>query len=574
MKVKLINPNFTHDYARSLMEHRGIKDFDRYINPDVDALIDPSNLENIDTGAKLILKMVEHNSAIAIIQDCDADGITSAAIAYMYLKALNPEQPIKMFFHEGKQHGLEDVIDDIIDDDLDFALVWQPDAGSNDFVYHERLAQHGISVLVTDHHLAEPPYSSNAVIINNQLSPNYSNKDLSGVGVTWKLCQYIDTIKGTKYANRYIDLVALGVCADMMDVRDIENRCIFSIGFSNINNFFFKTLVEKQSYSMGGKVNPTTVAFYIVPLINAMIRVGTMDEKKRLFQAVIDGESLVESHKRGAKGTFEKCAIESARECTNAKAKQDRMKKQMMDQLEIQIFNNNLLDHKILFIELDDDINFPPELNGLTAMGLAAKYKKPTLLGRRNNEGEIKGSIRGVANSPLESLKNYLDSTEMFDYVTGHDNAAGFGVKGSYIDYFLQRADKDLADYDFGESYYDVNFQRFASEPDIANIVCDIGKYEDLYGQGNSDVYIHIKDINLTKNDYQVIGANKDTLKITKFGIVYMKFHAKDMIEELNQYGSIKLEVVGRCNLNEWGGRVTPQIFIEAYEIKDNTYGF
>lgn len=92
--------------------------------------------------------------------------------------------------------------------------------------------------------------------------------------------------------------------------------------------------------------------------------------------------------------------------------------------------------------------------------------------------------------------------------------------------------------------------------------------------QGNPEPLIHIKDINITKNDIQILGRNADTLKITKFEIAYMKFHAKDMIRELSQYDNIKLEVVGRANLNEWGGTYTPQIFISNYQIEDNRLGF
>lgn len=66
------------------------------------------------------------------------------------------------------------------------------------------------------------------------------------------------------------------------------------------------------------------------------------------------------------------------------------------------------------------------------------------------------------------------------------------------------------------------------------------------------------------------MGKNSDTIKIVKNGISYMKFFAKDMIEELNQYNDIKIEVVGRANLNEWMGTTTPQIFIENYEIKED----
>lgn len=53
-----------------------------------------------------------------------------------------------------------------------------------------------------------------------------------------------------------------------------------------------------------------------------------------------------------------------------------------------------------------------------------------------------------------------------------------------------------------------------------------------------------------------------------------MKFHAKDMIEDLKKYNDIKLEVVGRANMNEWMGTYTPQIFISNYQIEDNTLGF
>lgn len=90
----------------------------------------------------------------------------------------------------------------------------------------------------------------------------------------------------------------------------------------------------------------------------------------------------------------------------------------------------------------------------------------------------------------------------------------------------------------------------------------------------NNEPLIHVKDINITKNDVQIMGKNADTVKITKFGIAYMKFHAKEFIEELGKYDSIKLEVVGRANLNEWMGNYTPQIFISNYQIEDGTLGF
>ena len=170
---------------------------------------------------------------------------------------------------------------------------------------------------------------------------------------------------------------------------------------------------------MGGEINPTTVAFYITPLINAMIRVGSQEEKERLYRAVVMGETLVPSGKRGAKGILEKLAIESARECTNAKSHQDRAKEKATEQLEYKIHKYDLLENKILFVKLDEDDNFPPELNGLIATQLSARYHKPTMIGRKGPDGMIKGSIRGLSQSTLTSFKDYLLDTSLLDYVQG-----------------------------------------------------------------------------------------------------------------------------------------------------------
>jgi len=56
------------------------------------------------------------------------------------------------------------------------------------------------------------------------LSKNYSNKTLSGVGVVYKFCQYIDKFLGQDYANNLLDLVAVGMVSDMMDLRNFETR--------------------------------------------------------------------------------------------------------------------------------------------------------------------------------------------------------------------------------------------------------------------------------------------------------------------------------------------------------------
>lgn len=370
MKTRLTNDGITADYGKNLLEFRGVKDVDFYLNPDDSALQDWRDFENIDKGVELIQEL-RPDASVGIIVDCDVDGYTSASIVGQYLKRLYPELSIEYYIHEGKAHGLEEHFKIIEEKSYDLLII--PDAGSNDSEFAQSL---GFPVLVIDHHLIEEPVTApNLILINNQTSPKYKNKDLSGAGVAYQFCRAMDSAFDKNWADDYIDLAALGVCGDMMSGLMVENQYIWRKGFAKVNNYFFLTIARKQGYSITGKrdpsddeifsaLNPMTVAFYIVPMVNALVRVGTMEEKTRMLFAFIDGHSLTPCLKRGAKGTMEEYAIESARECTNARSHQNKFKEDAVGRLEQKIFKYDLLENQILFVRLDDDDEFPSELNG------------------------------------------------------------------------------------------------------------------------------------------------------------------------------------------------------------------
>lgn len=586
MKCHLTGADIRDNYLEELLKQRGVEDIESFLHPQHTALQNFNHLDNIQAGIDLINQVIINNGRILIIVDCDTDGVTSAAIIYNYLKKMDtPGVEIDYVMHAKKQHGLEDHIENILKSDVYYDLIIQPDSGSNDLEYHKQLEEIGTKVLILDHHLLEKEVNSNVVLINNQTSDRYTNKDLTGAGVAYQFCRALDFYYGHFYSEDLVDLAALGIIGDMGSVLDVENRYIIKKGLENIRNKMFWTILEKQAYSITGKTSPTTeellekttpisVAFYIVPLINAMIRVGTLEEKYRLFLAFIDGDQLVPSNKRGAKGTFEKVAIESVRECVNAKSKQGRILDNIEQSLEAKIYKHDLLSNKILFIRLEEEDDFPSEINGLVAMRCAAKYKRPTIIARLNKEGYDRGSIRGLNQSALTSFKQFLESSELFEYVQGHDNAAGCSILDKNLQRFHEYANEALKDMDFGENYYDVDFVRFAADADIPQLVFDLNRYKGIYGQNNNEPLIHIKNINLSAGDYQIIGSKKDTVRFTKFGVVYIKFQAKELIEELSKLNNIQLEVVGTTNINEWCGNCTPQIMIKNYEVRDGSLAF
>lgn len=580
MNINLVNPIYTSNYFENLLKYRGVESIECFLNPSIENVQDPSYFDNIDEAAKKYMETIDTKGRIALVVDSDCDGYTSAAIMYKHLRCLSQDIEIDYYLHTKKQHGLEDLYEQILENN-NYKLVITPDSSSNDIQFHNLMGEQGTYTLVLDHHLLDKDISSYAFIVNNQTSNHYLNKELTGAGVAWQFCRYVDNKYGFNYSKDLIDLAALGICGDMGSVLSLENRYIMKQGFSNIKNDFFKALVEKQSYSMNNEVNPTTIAFYIVPLINAMIRVGTQPEKERMFEAFIDGMKKVPSNKRGAKGTLEYLCIESARECTNAKTRQNNTLDKITSMLEMRIHKYNLLENKILIVCLNDEDEFPAEINGLVAMRLAAKFKKPTLVVRDGYDGHLKGSIRNSPNSPLIDFKEFLVNSEYFEYVQGHANAAGasfiYNDLEQDLDFFHSYANDKLKDLDFGEGTYDVNFIRQGSALDLTELILDLGKHPEAWGQCNPESKIYVEDLYINKEDIQVIGSRSDTIKFENNGITYIQFHAKQLIQELSEIegaNEFKFNIVGHANINYWGGRCTPQLFIDAYEVENGKCGF
>ena len=553
------------------------------MNPSSTCELNPHDLENIDHAAERLLHHLRRNSKILFIVDADADGFTSSSILWLYIKHTFPEAQLEFTVHEHKQHGLDDKVD-WISDEARWDLVILPDAGSYDVKEHRILGELGMDVIVLDHH--EQLYDENGnpvvsdlptvVVVNNQLSPNYANKSLCGAGVVYKFCEVLDEKLGIHLAHNYIDLAALGEIADVMDRTNTETNYIMLEGLKNIHNEGFRTLIESQSYSLKEKavspytgLNPIDIAFYISPLINAITRVGTIQEKETMFYCFVEPNKAVPSTKRGARpGDIEYAAEQTARVSKNAKARQDRIKEQALGIVDFKIQKDGLADNNIIVVELDGSDNIPQELTGLVAMNIVTKYHKPVMIGRRNNRNEIQGSIRSDGNfAGLPSFKKFLEDSGLVTYTAGHDNAAGWGLNGDKLQSLLNYANSHLNAKDF-ENCYVVDYILDGNDYN-EELLTAIAEHPEYFGNHIDEVFVVIKNIPL--QSIMVMGANKDSIKISYNDVDYVKFKDTDFIEEVNKNRTRLLTVYGRANLNEWMGKKSIQIFINDYELSEDS---
>ena len=598
MKYKLLKNEWTEnfdDVITHILLNRGFapSEISAYLNADDSCInnYDSLGLDNLVEGAKALIKTIKDDKKCIVVVDSDCDGYTSSALLINYLYDLFPawvQNNLIWTLHSGKQHGLSDFDFNNIEN-LNLGLVICPDSASNDYEYHKRLKDAGINVLVLDHHEAEK-ISEDAIIINNQLS-DYPNKDLSGVGVTWQFCRYLDDLLHKEFSNKYLDLVALGNMADMMSMKSIETKYLINKGFegNNILNPFIYGMWQKNNYKLGNKITPMGAAFYIAPFVNAMVRSGTQLEKELLFRSMLKFEAFEQilSNKRGHKlGEMERVLDQALRTCTNVKNRQSKAETAGLEFLEGQIAENNLLDHKVLLFLLEPG-QIDRNIAGLVANQFLAKYQRPCcILTKVTDEDYVsyQGSARGYDKSGITNFKDICAAAPSTIYAEGHQGAFGFGIECGYLEeeygaevygegilQFIDYTDEVLKDME-SEPIYEVDYI-FEGKEVNPQIILDIAKLSHLWGTDMDEPFIAIKGLKVTKDMVTLMSPDKTpTLKIQVGNISCIKFgSSQEEYEKLCSDGYYELDIVGRCNAKEWNGHVSAQLMIEDYEIKDSS---
>ncbi len=530
----------------------------------------------------MLISHIGQNDKIFIQVDADCDGYTSAAILINYLNCLFPhfvQTQISYRVHDGKQHGL--LVETIPDD---VKLVIAPDSSSSDFEEHRLLAEKGIDVLVLDHHETEK-FSENACVINNQLG-DYPNKSLSGAGVVYKFCCYIDSLLGFDYANDYVDLATVGIIADVMSLKDFEVREIILRGMKEFKNPLLKTMVEKDKFHFEGQqLSPFNIAWYIAPFLNAISRSGTLQEKQVVFESMIEflAFQTVPSTKRGCSGQVETRVEQAVRTCTNVKNRQTRLKDNAMDAVLQTIKDENLLENKILAIRLDPKYATDKNLTGLIANGLLDTFHRPILILNQEIDileeeidGELvktkkvfwRGSGRGYDKANLGSLRELLEQSGLVDYAQGHASAFGVGFPAENYDALVKYVNEAYKDFDCAP-IYNVDLIWDGNSALSAQKFAEIADEEQIWGRGVEDPLIAIEGFRIYGSQLNLYGLDKGkpmlNIKLDD-GSSLVKFKSSEEEYELlhSDLGYVIINAVGTCSRSTWG---IPQFNIKDYEI-------
>ncbi|MDF4194869.1 MULTISPECIES: single-stranded-DNA-specific exonuclease RecJ [Bacillus amyloliquefaciens group] len=566
MAYKLIgNNDYNFNPLSTIFKNRGIENPKSFIDVNQSSVIHFSKLDNIDKASDCLIKHLENKNKIFVQVDSDVDGYTSSSIIINYIKAIYPKADIRYRIHEDKEHG---IFIDTIPDDVDLVLI--PDAGSGQFEEHEALNKRGTEIIVIDHHECERE-SEHAIVVNNQLSPNYSNKTLTGAGMAYKFCQAVDEKLNKNEAEQFLDLVSIGNIADSADSRNLETRYFMNEGLKKIKHPLLKKLFKKQDFSTKGDKNIQNTQFFINPLINAAIRVGSSEEKDQMMRAFLLSKEKVPYKKRGQSET-ELVSIhdDTVRILGNLKAKQKRIADAAGAEIKNRIEEKSLTANKVLIVYIEGILD--KSLTGLVANQLAEEYKKPVLLARNDpDKGEdiLSGSIRGYDKGFIKDFKKVLIDTGLFEFVEGHPNAAGFAIKRQNLIMVNKVLNEKFKDIDIEEDVQNVDFEIPANQL-RKEFLIKLYSYKDYWGYKVEEPLVAITELEVDVDQIEHIGKkNKTTIKFKHGDIEYIRFKSDtEYFEKLTQSnGTLILNVVGKARVNEYKGRQTPQIEIYDLEV-------
>ena len=134
-----------------------------------------------------------------------------------------------------------------------------------------------------------------------------------------------------------------------------------------------------------------------------------------------------------------------------------------------------------------------------------------------------------------------------------------------FKDYILNQ----LKDFDFNASYKVDFIWNYGDLDRHIQDILDIGFLHSIWGQGIPEPQIAIENIQIHSKDLKLMSPDKSpTIKIQLEGLSLIKFKSsQEEYESLLSEGYTTINIIGTCNLNEWNGKISPQIIIEDYEV-------
>ena len=403
-----------------ILLERGFSDVDSmkdFLYGSKEPFHNPFLLKGMEATVERIECALKNDEQITVYGDYDVDGITASSLLYVYLERRGAKVNTYIPKRKSEGYGLNDDALKVIFES-GTTLVITVDCGISG--YHEvEQAPAGLDIILTDHHTVPEQLPPAYAIINPKQSDcAYPFKDLSGVGVAFKLCQALEQRRtdSNTYWVELTELAALGTVADIVPLLG-ENRELVRRGLKAMEHTSLAGLraLIKASGCNRENITSENIGFILAPRLNA---VGRLEHAQSAVELLVTKDEVK--------------AEAIVAELNKENALRQEISRSIMEEAEALLAKEEHIDTAIILASE----GWHQGVVGIVASRLVDKYHLPTIL-ISINDGIAKGSCRSIP--ALNLYEAIAAESDILIQFGGHHQAAGLTMPAEKVDEFKAR---------------------------------------------------------------------------------------------------------------------------------------
>jgi single-stranded-DNA-specific exonuclease len=518
---------------------------------------DPFLLPGMPEAVARIGAALRRGEPIGLFGDYDTDGVTSAALLTLALRAASGRsQPVSVRLPLRREgYGLSEAgVDELAA--AGATLLIAVDCGSKDHAAVARARQLAMDVVILDHHRLVDPPPARAIVASAQLREDAPYRNVSAAGLAYLLATAL-TREGFDCGNGpgqeptgLLDLAMIGLIGDVSALTGV-NRALVRDG---LRQFRENTRPGLRALCEAAGINPATVgsreiAFQVSPRLNAPGRLG---DPRVAYELVL-------SEDRDQ-------AMRLAEQAELANQKRKHLQARILRDVDEMLAENpGQLERRVLVFA---GTGWEPGIVGLAASKLVERFDRPAIVMTTSN-GIAYGSARSV---PGFDVTGALSSAAtLLLRHGGHERAAGLALMESSVlalDDALQEAISASAAPPPGPPrlVIDADLEPERLDLESARLIQTIGPF----GEGNPVPLLRISRLPI--RGYTVMGRERQHLKILTAGprglVDALLWSGAGRSPEL--VGARQVDIVGQLETNVWNGTARVQVRLADFRRSDN----
>ena len=401
----------------ALRGHGDVEQAKRYLRPRLEQLLLPEQMLDLAEAVDRLVRGIRDGETILIHGDYDVDGMCSTTLLLRAFSALGgkvvPFIPHRSAGYDLGETGVQAALD------AGATIVVTCDCGTSAVTPVAALREHGVDVIITDHHLPGGDLPNAFAVLNpRQPGCQSTDKDLAAVGVAFKLALAVTRAMGgnENLVFGMLDLVALATIADIAPLRG-ENRVFARFGLkmlSETRNLGLRALIRAAGLD-GKPLTAGRVGYILAPRLNAVGRLGHALRGVELLTATSEHE-----------------ANSIARELEELNQRRQDIDRRVLDEAASLVRRMDL--DETFGIVLAGD-GWHPGVIGIVASRLVEEFGRPTILiGLEGDEG--KGSGRSISRFDLHA--GIGRCRHLLKRFGGHHSAAGVTIARDMVSEFAR----------------------------------------------------------------------------------------------------------------------------------------